>query len=246
MDTALIVLGGASLAYGAAMGVLYPARGFWLVWVVLALVFAGAGLAMRLGAWGQLPACARHVVAAVALLALAAVLGTCALIGTTAAATAPDGLDYLVVLGANLEADGTPKRTLAHRLDAAAAYLADNPETRCIVSGGQGPDEPCTEASSMARYLEQHGVDPVRITLEERSTTTAENLRFSRELIDDAGASVGVVTNDFHVFRALGIARRQGLVHVYGISAPTDAIYVPQAYLRECAALGKDALAHNL
>ena len=64
MATALIVLGGASFAYGAAMGVLYPARGFWLVWVVLAAALAGAGLAMRLGAWGQLPACARHVVAA--------------------------------------------------------------------------------------------------------------------------------------------------------------------------------------
>ena len=87
MATALIVLGGASLAYGAAMGVLYPARGFWLVWIVLALVFAGAGLAMRLGAWGQLPACARNAAVAVALLALAAVLGTCALIGTTAAAS---------------------------------------------------------------------------------------------------------------------------------------------------------------
>lgn len=246
MATALIALGIAGLAYGAAMGVLYSARGFFVVWLVLGAALVGAGLAMRCGAWGQLPAWARRAAAGLACVLLVLVTLTCVRIAVASATSAPEGLDYLVVLGANLEADGTPKRTLAHRLDAAAAYLADNPGTRCVVSGGQGPDEPCTEASSMAAYLERQGVDPARITLEERSTTTAENLRFSRELLDDADASVGVVTNDFHVLRALGIARRQGLSGAVGLSAPTDAIYLPQAYLRECLALVKDGLAGNL
>lgn len=246
MSCALIAIGAASLAYGLAMGVLYSARGFFLVWLVLGALLVGVGCAVRCGTWGQLPLLARRAAAALACLVLAGVAGMCALIGTEAGARPPQGLDCLIVLGANLEPDGTPKRTLASRLDVAAAYLAENPGTRCIVSGGQGPDEPCTEASSMASYLERAGIDSDRITIEDRSTSTAENLRFSRELLGDASESVGVVTNDFHVFRALRIARRQGLSNACGVSAPTEALYLPQAYVRECAAVLKDALASNL
>ena len=174
------------------------------------------------------------------------VFAGCALIMRAAVSTPPANLDYIVVLGANLNADGSPKETLRYRLDEAAAYLERNPETACIVSGGQGPDEPCSEAEAMARYLEAAGVDASRILLEGRSTTTAENLRFSAALLDSPDASVGVVTNDFHVLRATRIAHRQGLSNVYGISAPTNPLYLPQACVRECAALAKDAMVGNL
>lgn len=246
MAIVLIAVGVVSVAYGAAMGVLYPARGFFLAWIVAGATLLAAGWAHRTGAWQVLPVWIRRIAVAVMALVTCGVFAGCALITRAAASTPPANLDYIVVLGANLNADGSPKETLRYRLDEAADYLERNPETTCVVSGGQGPDEPCSEAESMARYLEAAGVDASRVILEDRSTTTAENLRFSAALLDSPDASVGVVTNDFHVLRATRIARRQGLTSVYGISAPTNSLYLPQACVRECVALAKDAMVGNL
>ena len=246
MAIVLIAVGVVSVAYGAAMGVLYPARGFFFAWIVAGAALLAAGWAHRTGAWQVLPVWIRRIAVAVMALVTCGVFAGCALIMCAAASIPPANLDYIVVLGANLNADGSPKETLRYRLDEAAAYLELNPETACIVSGGQGPDEPCSEAEAMARYLEATGVDASRILLEDRSTTTAENLRFSAALLDSPDASVGVVTNDFHVLRATRIARRQGLTSVYGISAPTNPLYLPQACGRECVALAKDAMVGNL
>lgn len=242
----LIAVGVVSVAYGAAMGVLYPARGFFLAWIVVGAALLGAGWAHRTGAWQTFPVWTRRIAIAVMALVTCGVFAGCALIMRAAVSTPPANLDYIVVLGANLNADGSPKETLRYRLDEAAAYLEQSPETTCVVSGGQGPDEPCSEAESMARYLEAAGVDASRVILEDRSTTTAENLRFSAALLNSPDASVGVVTNDFHVLRATRIARRQGLTSVYGISAPTNPLYLPQACVRECVALAKDAMVGNL
>ena len=71
-----------------------------------------------------------------------------------------DGLDYIVVLGAQMRQNG-PSVVLQYRLDEAIKYLNDNPDTICIVSGGQGYNEPCTEAQGMAEYLEKKGVPKV-------------------------------------------------------------------------------------
>lgn len=246
MAIVLIAVGVVSVAYGAAMGVLYPARGFFLAWIVAGAALLAAGWAHRTGAWQVLPVWIRRIAVAVMALVACGVFAGCALIMYAAASTPPANLDYIVVLGANLNADGSPKETLRYRLDEAAAYLERNPETTCVVSGGQGSDEPCSEAESMTRYLEAAGVNASRVILEDRSTTTAENLRFSAALLDSPDASVGVVTNDFHVLRATRIARRQGLTSVYGISAPTNPLYLPQACVRECVALAKDAMVGNL
>ena len=246
MTIVLIAVGVVSVAYGAAMGVLYPARGFFLAWIVVGAALLAAGWAHRTGAWQVLPVWIRRIAVAVMALVACGVFAGCALIVCAAASTPPANLDYIVVLGANLNADGSPKETLRYRLDEAAAYLERNPETTCVVSGGQGPDEPCSEAESMARYLEAAGVNASRVILEDRSNTPAENLRFSAALLDSPDASVGVVTNDFHVLRATRIARRQGLTSVYGISAPTNPLYLPQACVRECVALAKDAMVGNL
>lgn len=98
----------------------------------------------------------------------------------------------------------------------------------------------------MAAYLRQHGIDAARIVQEKRSTTTAENLTFSAKLMDVSSARVGVVTNNFHVYRALGIARACGYQQVFGISSPTELLYIPQATLRECFAIAKDKLVGNI
>ena len=235
MAVVLAVLGVVSIAYGLLMAALYPAGGFFLVWVVL-----GAAL---VAAW-RFPR-VRMAVCAVCLVGLLAVGALSALIGTAAVMTPPAALDDIVVLGAGLRPDGTPSEALRYRLDAALAYLEENPETDCIVSGGQGFGEVRTEADAMADYLTEHGLEEGRITREERSSTTAENVRFSSELLEP-GAEVGIVTNDFHLYRALRIAEKNGLPGAHGLAAPSNPLYLPQAMLRECAAVVKDALLGNL
>jgi uncharacterized SAM-binding protein YcdF (DUF218 family) len=139
--------------------------------------------------------------------------------------------DYLVVLGAGLRAD-EPSSIFAARLDAAAQYLRDNPDTLAVVTGGIGSNSTVSEAAAGARYLEARGIAPERIYREETSTSTSENIRFALELIPDGAVTI-MATNEFHVFRARWIARRNGL-NAFGLAAPTpraDLRYV--YYLRE-------------
>ena len=129
----------------------------------------------------------------------------------------PD-LDYVVVLGAQVRKSG-PSLVLRYRLDKAIEYLDENPNTICIVSGGKGPNEPFPEAQGMADYLKEHGIDEQRILEEPDSKTTEENIVNSKKLISDDDASVGVITNNFHMFRALQIADKYGLDNAQGIAA---------------------------
>ena len=142
----------------------------------------------------------------------------------------PD-VEYIIVLGAHV--DGT-RLTLAllERTRRALQYLEDHPETKAVLSGGQGEGELITEARAMYHYLTEHGIAPERLFLEERSVSTAENLRFSRELIG-ADHSVGVVTNNFHVYRALQIAKNQKIENIHGIAADSSAFYMPNNMFRE-------------
>ena len=235
MATALVVLGTLSAAYGILMAFLYPAGGFFLVWIVLGAALIAAGRVEKI----------RRAVLGVCAAALVAVGVLCGMVWSTASATPPANLDYLVVLGAGLRPDGTPSESLRLRLDAARDYLDANPDTRCIVSGGQGLGETRTESAAMHDYLVQQGVSEGRITLESRSTTTAENIRYSRELLP-SGASVGVVTNDFHLYRALRLAEKNGLAGAHGLAAPSNPLYLPHALLRECAAIVKDTVVGNI
>ena len=142
----------------------------------------------------------------------------------------PDA-EYLIVLGAGISGE-TPSRVLASRLDAAAAYLRDNPDTLAVVTGGLGSGATVSEAAAGARYLAARGVAEERILLEDASTSTSENIRFARAYIPEGAVTV-MVTNEFHVFRARWIARRNGL-DATGLAAPTpraDLRYI--YYLRE-------------
>ena len=94
----------------------------------------------------------------------------------------------------------------------------------------------------MARWLERAGVDAERIIVESASKTTVENLQNSRALIDDDDARIGIVTNNFHLFRAMRMAERLGIEHVWGIPAHSRPWYLPNNLLRECLALVKAAI----
>ena len=125
-------------------------------------------------------------------------------------------------------------------------YLESNPDTMVIVSGGQGADESVSEARGMQEYLLERGVAAERILVEENSTNTRENLLFSGELLDKQQDKVVLVTNNFHMFRALSIARKQGYIYIEGLSAGSYPAMVPNNLLREFLGVVKDWAVGNL
>ena len=110
-----------------------------------------------------------------------------------------------------------------------------------VVSGGRGPQEEVTEASAMERYLMDKGISKQRIVKEERATSTYENFKFSREILDKhfKGAYTCVfVTSDFHLYRARSIGAAADL-EAKGLGAKTDWYNLPPSYLRESLAVVK-------
>ena len=99
----------------------------------------------------------------------------------------------MVVLGCQVMPDGEPSILLRDRLDRALDYLEDHPDLTVVVSGGQGDNEPVTEARCMADYLMERGVEEDQLLLEERSHNTDQNLRYSRELLEAEGDRKSVV-----------------------------------------------------
>lgn len=156
-----------------------------------------------------------------------------------------EGLDYIIVLGAQLKESG-PSYVLQQRLDAAYDYLTQNENTIVIVSGGQGSDEPDTEAQGMYDYLVGRGIAPERIIKEENSRNTYENICFSGQLFDIEEADIGIVTSNFHVFRALKLAHAAGYKKVCGIAARSHVGVLPNNMLREFFGIIKDFLVGNL
>lgn len=152
-------------------------------------------------------------------------------------------VDAVIVLGAGVNGE-TPSLTLRTRIEAAADYLTRHPGVPVVLSGGKGPGEAITEAEAMRRGLAAAGVEEDRLLLEERSTSTAENFAFSKELLEERGldtgeATIAVVTSDFHLFRAHLIAERAGLATI-GVPAELPWRWLAaNYYVREFFALGK-------
>lgn len=146
--------------------------------------------------------------------------------------------EYVVILGAKVKPGGIPSQSLKNRLDAAVDYLKRYPTVKAIVTGGQGADEDRTEASVMADYLIKHGVAENRISLEDQSTTTYENLLFTKKLLPDNTASITIISNDFHLKRATILARKLGL-KADVVAAPTPKVINTKSRIRERLAIIK-------
>lgn len=240
----LLALVAAVLAgYGVLVRSVRSGSGFYRVWLALAAMAAAAAVTVGAGAWRSMPVALR---VGIPLAALAFVIWAITLSASVMRQTntlVPDDLDVLVVLGAQVRPDGSPCSALRMRLDTARDYLLAHPRCRCIVSGGQGANEPQSEAECMASCLAFGGVNPERILLEDQSRNTIQNLRFSRELLlEERPQGVGIVTNDFHLKRSLAIARREGIPNPKGIAAPSTRLYLPNNLLRECFCIALDFL----
>ena len=150
----------------------------------------------------------------------------------------PQNTELIVVLGCQVRGE-TPSRMLKHRLDTAYEAIKKHPEALCVVSGGKGSDELISEAEAMRRYLVAKGADESRIVMEDKSTNTFENIKFSFELTDKLGydRNVTIVTDGYHQYRAGLIARKQGAENVTAYSAPTELKFRAAYWVREWLAL---------
>lgn len=171
------------------------------------------------------------------ILLLIFVVTECVIIGYGSKEPRQDA-DCVLVLGAQVK--GTRLTyALQARLDVAYQYAVDNPESVVIVSGGQGSGEDVTEAYAMAEYLKAKGLAESRLILEDQSTNTYENIEYSKKLMENVDTSVVLVTNHFHVYRGVGVAKKQGLTNVEGLGAPVKWYTIPNQYVREAFAVVK-------
>ena len=127
-----------------------------------------------------------------------------------------DKQQVVVVFGCQVRADGALSSHLSSRVRKAVEVLNEAPDAICIVSGGQGDDEPYSEAAAMQKALVRRGVDPGRIYLEDKSTSTVENLRFSLDKLEELGykaddCSLIFVSSRFHTPRIFMLANRFGV-----------------------------------
>jgi len=122
----------------------------------------------------------------------------------------PEKPDLVIILGCQVYGY-TPSKELKSRLDRAIEFLNDYPETVCIVSGGQGPDETVQEAKVMKKYLVDHGIAENRIYEEDESSSSFENLTFSKKIIEEnnlKNEKTVIITSEYHIPRSMIIAKR--------------------------------------
>ncbi len=145
----------------------------------------------------------------------------------------------VVVLGAKVYQSGVSV-ALQNRLNTAIEYLNENPSAKVVVTGGQGSDEPWSEASAAKDYLVEQGIKEDRILTEDKSTSTEENLSYSKSILSEnnLGSTIVLVTQSFHMFRASSQAKDQGYT-VYCMPCKTNKWLLPTYYSREILAITK-------
>lgn len=148
--------------------------------------------------------------------------------------------DAIIVLGAGLIDGLRPSRTLLNRLNKAIEiYNLSNKKAYIIASGGKGANEKISEAEAMKNYLIEKGIDKEQIILEAQSTSTYENLKFSKEKlknIKNGNIKVAFVSSNFHIYRA-AIYAKQVRLEADGIGSKTLYYYYPNSFIREFAAI---------
>lgn len=166
----------------------------------------------------------------------------------------------MIVLGARVRG-AKISNSLKQRLDRAIEYSEEYPNTVLVLSGGKGPGEEISEARAMYEYLQYNGIPEDKLLIEDQSSDTVQNIEFSRTVIDrqeynkaqaarahrwsftvSAGRRyirIGILTSNYHVFRAEAIARRQEIEPV-GVAAACDPVLAVHLWLREAFAVLKD------
>lgn len=149
-----------------------------------------------------------------------------------------------IVLGAQVTEDG-PSMMLTGRINSAVRYLQENPDAKAVLTGGQGSNEPMSEAQAMYNSIVEAGISPDRLYIEDKAVNTGENIAFSEEIIKANGLNENkaIVTDGFHQLRAQIITKQQGLSGSVGsVNADTFPVFIPTFAVREWFALPNQVL----
>jgi len=213
----------------AIAGLPFISGGVWsFVFFALTLLIAPFSLLYGLSAWlckredtiGKIAFIVRRIMQGSVLVGLSLCFAAQIFIVSHSNGSENQDADILIVMGAGLRDGYTPSGMLAARLDTAADIMEQCRDIKVIVTGGLGDNAFVTEGEAMYAYLVERGIDSWRILVENQSTTTGENIRFSAEFLDGEGR-IGIITNGFHLYRAGFLARRAGYDDVALIPAPS-------------------------
>ena len=219
---------------------------FIWIWLLGTIFFAGLYIAGTLDAKGiiDIPQLVKNIARVVIItgFVIFAILESLIVISMK---QKPDyNCEYVIVLGCQIRGDRIT-RSLKRRLDSAYDYACINTECKIIVSGGQGRGENKTEALAMYEYLCERGIDSDRIIMEDKSTDTSENMKYSVQYIENKDSLVGIVTNNFHIARSRLLASHAGLNNTCGMPAESDHVLFINYMVREAIGIVKDFVFGN-
>ena len=147
--------------------------------------------------------------------------------------------DFIIILGSKVNKDGTLPPLLKGRVDKAIEfgnkqYEMTKKRIVYVPSGGKGKDEVIAEAKAIKNYLMEKGINEKQIMIEDKSTNTIENMKFSKEKIDKSkkDAKISFATTNYHVFRSGVIANEQG-IDAEGMGSKTKWYFYTNALIRE-------------
>lgn len=216
----------------------------FVIWLAGAAFFGICFFFSGKGRWAAVPGVFRYTAYAVNTLTAVIFIICQAAILSHYFDKGDKNLDYVIVLGAQMKSEG-PSETYKYRLRKAKEYMEDNPDTMCITTGGQGNNEPVNEGEGGAKYLISLGISTSRIKIESASMDTEENICNALKIIEENEGStqnlrIGIVTNGFHVFRGVHIARGLTDAEVFGIAAYMQPRYIPNNMVRETFGIIRD------
>ena len=147
--------------------------------------------------------------------------------------------DFIIILGSQIRKDGSLTPLLKARVDRAIDFAKNqkkeaNKDIIYIPSGGKGSDEIISESEAMRNYLIENGINSKNIIIENKSTSTNENMQFSKEKINEINkdGKIAFSTTNYHVFRSGVIANNEG-IDCEGMGSTTKWYFYSNALIRE-------------
>ncbi len=247
-----IVLAALSFLYAVPIFFVQSGTLSFLLWIFAGFGFLGLAFVFYNEHYLLIPPVLRYILLFLLLFSVLIFSVVEALIISGFRKDAPKDLDYLIVLGSQMRANG-PALVYKYRLDTAADYLEENPETLCVLTGGKGANEPVTESEGGLQYLFEKHLDPKRFLLDKKSVDTPQNIAYAFQLIEEdhqkkpSPVKVGIVTNQFHCYRGRMLAKKAAEntptpIEIYTLPAPLNPLYLPSNMLREFFGVTRDVV----